>query len=83
MNDILTRMFTSSGDLSSGRIGHYIGLIAVVIYTGYDTYVNKKLDPFLATSLLSAGTIGYGITKSGDKVEMQVKGKDNADIPTE
>ena len=77
MKDILLRMFTANGDLSSGRIGHYIGLVAVVLYTGYDTYVNKKLDPFLATSLLSAGTIGYGITKSGDKVEMQVKGKED------
>jgi len=64
MNDILTRMFTASGDLSSGRIGHYIGLITVVILTCYDTYINKRLDFALAGLLLGAGTVGYGITKS-------------------
>lgn len=77
MNDVLTRMFTASGDLSSGRIGHYVGLITVVCLTCYDTFTNKRLDFALAGLLLGAGTLGYGITKSGDKVEMQVKGKDD------
>ena len=63
MNDVLTSMFTSSGDLSSGRIGHYVGLITVVILTCYDTYENKRLDFALAGLLLGAGTVGYGITK--------------------
>lgn len=66
MNDVLKRIFTSTGDLSSGRIGHYIGLVTVVVYTGYDTYINKHLDFALAGLLLGAGTVGYGITKNGE-----------------
>lgn len=64
MKDILLRMFTPNGDLSSGRIGHYVGLITVVILTCYDTYANGKLDFALAGLLLGAGTTGYAITKS-------------------
>lgn len=67
---VLTRIFAASGDLSSGRIGHYVGLITVVVLTGYDTYVNKHLDIALAGMLLGAGTMGYAITKDGDKVSM-------------
>lgn len=59
-------MFTADGDLSSGRIGHYIGLITVVLLTCYDTYINKRLDFALAGLLLGAGATGYAITKSGD-----------------
>jgi len=64
MNSVLVRMFTATGDLSSGRIGHYIGMVTVVLCTLYDTYQNKRLDFALAGLLLGAGTAGYGITKS-------------------
>lgn len=64
MNDVLKRMFSSDGDISSGRVGNYIGLVSVVILTAYDTYVNGKLDPILAGILVSGGTISYGITKN-------------------
>jgi len=74
MNDVFTRVFSASGDLSSGRIGHYVGLITVVICTIYDTYHNKRLDFALAGLLLGAGTIGYGITKNGDNIEVSQKG---------
>lgn len=70
MNSVLTRIFTATGDLSSGRIGYYIGLITVVIGTLYDTYMNKRLDFALAGLLLSAGTVGYGITKSKEGVNV-------------
>jgi len=70
LNDILSRMFKADGDLSSGRIGHYIGLVTVVVLTCYDTIENKRLDFALAGLLLGAGTVGYGITKSKEVNEV-------------
>lgn len=64
---IFTRIFSSTGDLSSGRIGHFIGLIAIITYTGWDTWMNKALNPILAGMILGSGTAGYAVTKSGDK----------------
>jgi len=78
MNALFTRMFTASGDLSSGRIGFYVGLVTLVCLITYDTIINKKLDPFLAGILASAGTVGYGITKNGDNLAFTAKGVKDA-----
>lgn len=70
VNGVLTRMFTASGDLSSGRIGHYVGLATLVVLISYDTFHNGKLDPSNAVILGGLGTMGYAITKDGDKATL-------------
>lgn len=66
MNEVIRDILTKDG-LSTGRIGFFLGLFTVVGLSCYDTYINKKLDLALAGLLLSAGTVGYGITKQGEK----------------
>jgi hypothetical protein len=68
MNSALYKIFSDSNELSSGRIGHFIGLITVVFYTGYDTYMNKRLDFALAGLLLGAGTTGFALTKNSENL---------------
>ena len=70
VNGVLTRMFSANGDLSSGRIGHYVGLVTLVVLISYDTLHNGKLDPSNAVILGGLGTMGYAITKDGYKATL-------------
>lgn len=64
MKEVLTSIFSSEGKISSSRIGFYITLLTVCGCAIYDTVHNGKLDPAVAAIVVSAGTIGYGISKN-------------------
>lgn len=73
LNNAIYEIFSTDGKLSSSRVGFFIALIAVIIFTGYDTWINKRLDIGLAGLILTAGTTGYGIhrtTEKGEKTEI-------------
>lgn len=73
MENVIYDIFSPNGKLSSSRIGFFIALIAVIAFTGFDTWVNKRLDIGLAGLILTAGTTGYGIhrtTEKGEKTEI-------------
>lgn len=73
MKNTIYEVFSPDGKLSSSRIGFFIALIAVILLTGYDTWVNNRLDIGLAGLILTAGTTGYGIhrtTEKGEKTEI-------------
>ncbi|MFA6608913.1 MAG: hypothetical protein WCT07_03325 [Candidatus Paceibacterota bacterium] len=77
LKNTMYEIFSPDGKLSSSRIGFFIALIAVIIFTGYDTWINKRLDIGLAGLILTAGTTGYGIhktTEKGEKTEITPSG---------
>ena len=72
MKEILYQIFSNNGTLSSSRVGHFIGLISVIIMTTFDTIINKRLDFALAGLILTASTGGYAIHRKTAKDTTQV-----------
>lgn len=73
MKEVLLQIFASDGKLSSSRVGHFIGLFAVIAFTGYDTIANGRLDFALAGLIIGGGTGGYAIHRTTGKETAEVK----------